>query len=87
MTRSVRKETSMDKPRAAQLLRLEILRREALARASSFPVDHLQVAQALTLAVQALEEETHEDRRENHLDPRRPLTTRSAASGRTSSAS
>ena len=64
-----RKETSMDKPRAAQLLRLEILRREALARASSFPVDHLQVAQALTLAVQALEEETHEDRRENHLDP------------------
>ena len=38
-------------------------------------------------AVQALEEETHEDRRENHLDPRRPLTTRSAASGRTSSAS
>ena len=64
-----RKETSMDKPRAAQLLRLEILRREALARASSFPVDHLQVAQALTLAVQALEEEQHEDRREDHLDP------------------
>ena len=48
MTHSVRKETSMDKPRAAQLLRLEILRREALARASSFPADHLQVAQALT---------------------------------------
>ena len=64
-----RKETSMDNARAAQLLRLEILRREALARASSFPVDHLQVAQALTLAVQALEEETHENRRENHLDP------------------
>ena len=64
-----RKETSMDKPRAAQLLRLEILRREALARASSFPADHLQVAQALTLAVQALEEEQHEDRREDHLDP------------------
>ena len=59
----------MDKPRAAQLLRLEILRREALARASSFPADHLQVAQALTLAVQALEEEQHEDRREDHLDP------------------
>ena len=60
----------MDNARAAQLLRLEILRREALARASSFPpVDHLQVAQALTLAVQALEEEQHEDRREDHLDP------------------
>ena len=69
MTHSARKETSMDKPRAAQLLRLEILRREALARASSFPVDHLQVAQALTLAVQALEEDQHEDRREDHLDP------------------
>ena len=68
MTHSVRKETSMDKPRAAQLLRLEILRREALARASSFPADHLQVAQALTLAVQALEEDQHEDRREDHLD-------------------
>ena len=70
MTHSVRKETSMDKPRAAQLLRLEILRREALARASSFPVDHLQVAQALVLAVQALEEaDQHEDRGEDHLDP------------------
>ena len=64
-----RKETSMDNARAAQLLRLEILRREALARASSFPADHLQVAQALTLAVQALEEDQHEDRREDHLDP------------------
>lgn len=64
-----RKETSMDKPRAAQLLRLEILRREALARVSSLPEGHRQLAQALTLAVQALEEETHEDRRENHLDP------------------
>ena len=64
-----RKETSMDKARAAQLLRLEILRREALARASSFPADHLQVAQALTLAVQALEEEQHEKRPEDHLDP------------------
>ena len=63
-----RKETSMDKPRAAQLLRLEILRREALARASSFPADHLQVAQALTLAVQALEEAQHETGREDHLD-------------------
>ena len=59
----------MDNARAAQLLRLEILRREALARASSFPADHLQVAQALTLAVQALEEDQHEDRREDHLDP------------------
>ena len=59
----------MDNARAAQLLRLEILRREALARASSFPADHLQVAQTLTLAVQALEEaDQHEDRGENHLD-------------------
>ena len=64
-----RKETSMDNARAAQLLRLEILRREALARVSSLPEGHRQLAQALTLAVQALEEETHEDRRENHLDP------------------
>lgn len=46
----------MDKPQAAELLRLEILRREAMAQTSSFPADHLQVAQALALAVQALEE-------------------------------
>ena len=59
----------MDNARAAQLLRLEILRREALARVSSLPEGHRQLAQALILAVQALEEETHEDRRENHLDP------------------
>ena len=59
----------MDKPRAAQLLRLEILRREALARVSSLPEGHRQLAKALTLAVQALEEAQHETGREDHLDP------------------
>ena len=59
----------MDKPRAAQLLRLEILRREALARVSSLPEGHRQLAQALTLAVRALEEgDQHETGREDHLD-------------------
>ena len=70
MTHSVRKETSMDKPRAAQLLLLEILRREALAQVSSLPEGHLQLAQALVLAVQALEEaDQHEDKGKDHLDP------------------
>lgn len=60
----------MDNARAAQLLRLEILRREALARVSSLPEGHRQLAQALVLAVQALEEaDQHEDRGEDHLDP------------------
>ncbi len=59
----------MDNTRAAQLLRLEILRREALARVSSLPEGHRQLAQALTLAVRALEEEQHEERGEDHLDP------------------
>ena len=59
----------MDNARAAQLLRLEILRREALARVSSLPEGHRQLAQALVLAVQALEEDQHEDRREDHMDP------------------
>ena len=56
----------MDKPRAAQLLRLEIL-----ARVSSLPEDHRQVAQALALAVRALEEDQHEIGGEDHLDPGR----------------
>ena len=59
----------MDNARAAQLLRLEILRREALARVSSLPEGHRQLARALVLAVQALEEaDQHEDRGKDHLD-------------------
>ena len=60
----------MDKTGAARLLRLEILRRQALARVSTLPEGHRQLAAALALAVAALEEEEqHEDRREDHLDP------------------
>ena len=48
----------MDKPQAAELLRLEILRRERLARLSSLPEGHRRVIVALRLAVEALEEDT-----------------------------
>ena len=36
---------------------------------STGAISGVEVAQALTLAVQALEEDQHEDRREDHLDP------------------
>ena len=62
--------SQMDRAKAIQLLRLEILRREAAARVSTLPEGHRQVAQALILAAEALEEVgRHESGGQADLDP------------------
>ena len=62
--------SQMDRAKAIALLRLEILRREAMAMVSTLPEGHRQVAQALTLAVEALEEvEGHESGGQAGMDP------------------
>ena len=60
----------MDRAKAIALLRLEILRREAMAMVSTLPEGHRQVAQALTLAIQTMEEvERYERGGQADLDP------------------
>lgn len=62
--------SQMDRAKAIALLRGEILRREAVARVSTLPEGHRQLAQALTLAAAALEEvNSRESGGQADLDP------------------